>query len=177
MAIEIPPESDGIVAILGNVQVQRVFGIIREYDIVLSDTGMLFFLTRGAIDLGIRQGLSGGVVAGVGAGLPGGSGAFLAGLFGPTLKEFFESRKYSMQNKYQNLTEMLTKNEYNFFIRYSSIHKVSIKKKWNGLGGMRILSSKGKIDCEFALENLDGIKERLALIMGDKVGEDLPLGI
>lgn len=63
--------SEKIVAILPNVQVQRTFGMVREYEIIVVENGLFFHLTTGAWRLGIRQGITGGISGGLGGALPG----------------------------------------------------------------------------------------------------------
>lgn len=154
-----PTENEKIEAILIDIQVERFFGIIRQYDIVFSERGLLFFLKTGALSLGIRQGVSGGVSGGLGGALPGGEGAFIGGLLYPTLREFLESRKKT-EDQYSDIMDMLDKNKHNFYINYYDIKKVVLEKKWNGLGGMSIYTINGKIRCEFPKELLNEVSEK-----------------
>lgn len=149
-------KSDKVNAILTNIQVQRTFGIVREYDIIITEMGFFFHLVTGAWRLGIRQGIPGGISGGLGGALPGGEGAFIGGLLYPTLKDYFESKSNADKLRINN-SQQSNDNKYDFYINYNDIKNIVIGKKWNGLGGMTLYTMSGKIKCEFKSESVDEV--------------------
>ena len=151
-----PNGSEKVVAILPNVQVQRIFGIVREYEIIVVENGLFFHVTTGAWRLGIRQGVPGGISGGLGGALPGGEGAFIGGLLYPTLKDYFESKGNADKRRINN-SQQSNDNKYDFYINYNDIKNIVIGKMWNGLGGMTLHTMSGKIKCEFRPESIDEV--------------------
>jgi hypothetical protein len=150
-----------IEAVFKNVQVQRTFGIVREYDIIFTDKGILFILVAGAWKVGVRDGLAAGVAGGLG----GAVGSGISHAIWATLRNSLGQSKNKIREQYyrMDVKEMLSANEYNLYFPHSAITKVTVKKKLMGQGGMNIETVDSKVQTEFPKELLDSVRSTVSV--------------
>jgi hypothetical protein len=145
--ISTPDEASSVEGILQGVMVERQFGIIRGYDLIFTDKGIVFVMVEGAWAVGLRTGIPAGVSGGMGGGMPGGEGAFIGALAGSTLLVAL-SRMKSPKNSTDGTIAKLLDGKYDFYVPYDSVGCVRFDKRFF-YTRMLIISELGKIRCNF----------------------------
>jgi hypothetical protein len=151
-----PSESEKVLHVLLNVRAAKgVAGMVRDYDLLFTDNGILFINTAG----GFKTLMKSSVGAQFGA-----VGAVL-------VRSSIEKDKQKGRNELEglDLRQMLEQNEKSFYIPYMEVHLVTLKKGLTGIGKMSIQTSDGKYNCEFPKNQIEparaAVSEKLSAKM------------
>jgi hypothetical protein len=151
-----PTEDERVQYGLVGVQAAKgAMGVVRMYDIFFTDKGVAFAVVASGLKMaaGVAGAASFGALGGAIAG-----GSISSGTV--KMREQFQGLK---------LPQILKLNEKSFYLSYSEISQVAIKKGLTGIGKMDIFTADGKYHCEFSKNQIElanqAVAEKLAAKM------------
>jgi len=163
----VPDEDAAVESLLRRVMVERTYGIVRGYDLIFTDKGIVFVMVEAALAVGIRTGIPAGVSGGMGGGMPGGEGAFIGGLFGSTLFSVLSPKKSSANYDKSTIASLLD-DKYDFYVPYDSVKNISFDKRFFYMR-LLIVSELGKVRCNFPHDSFETVRKIMSLRLEDKI--------
>lgn len=140
-----PNEQETIIEVITDVIGQKgATGFQRKYDVIFTENGIAFAVVAS----GLRMAAQAAAVGGFGA--LGGAVAGAATQSG--------AQKIREQFKGLSVKDILKLNEKSFYIPYSDINQIMVKKGLLGIGKMNLELIDGKFQCEYSKNQLENVK-------------------
>ena len=140
-----PGASDRIRHVIFNVKAQKgATGMVRDYDLLFMDNGILFACTAGALKSVLKASV-GAQFGAVGAVLSQGS---------------MEKDRQNGRGGLQGLTakQILERSDKSFYLPYMDVQTVSLKKGLTGIGKMSFNLLEARYNCEFSKDQMDAAR-------------------
>jgi hypothetical protein len=154
--MEKPTDNEQIRHVMLNVRATKgVTGMVRDYDVLFTDNGIVFANTAGGLKSVLKMSL----------------GAQFGVLGALAVKDSDERDKKKGRGEMQGLSipQILEQRDRSFFIGYTDVQSVNVKKGLTGIGKMCIQTPDGKYNCEFPKAYLDVARTAVAEKLSTKV--------
>jgi len=140
-----PSEHEIILQTITDVVGQKgAAGIQRKYDVIFTENGIAFAVVASGLKMAAQSAAVGGF------GALGGAAA------GSSVKS--GAQKIREQFRDLSVKDILKLNEKSFYVSYSDINQITVKKGLLGVGKMNLELIDGKFQCQYSKNQLEKVK-------------------